>query len=204
MYVNPGDYVRIIAQQQDMNGSIIQNVYFYRHDGLGSISDPNFLTAIEVEMSDLYTTIQTYIPNTCNPTSIVCDVVDFVSGKLTSVATIGEIQWTTWAGGQGSGEGLPQGNAAVLNFSTATPGVVGRKYLGPLVEQGQADGILAAAFQTALAAFVVELLDGFIISTNTFNPIVMSTKLADAVLLAEGIIKSIVGYQRRRKAGVGV
>lgn len=204
MTVAPSNTIRVTCQQQDANGSVIQNVFFYRHDGAGNIADAVFMTAVEVEMSDLFTTIQAYIPNTCEPVSISADLVIFTGGKLNKVYTVGEVPWTTWAGGTGSGDALPQGCAAITNFSTATPGVVGRKYLGPLTETANENGILASAFQTALAAFVAELIDGFIMSTNQMTPIVMSTKMAMAIPLVEGIVKSIVGYQRRRKPGVGV
>jgi len=205
MTVAINDVVRCVAKQQDVNGSIIQNVYFFENDGLASVTNPDFLTAVEIFLSAVYAEMEDWIPNSCDPTSIVCDKVEFSSGILTSIAPIGEIAWTTWAGGTSATEGLPQGNAALFTLpSPYTPGVQGRKYIGPLVESAQNNGILLSTVQTALAAFAAELLDGFLVGAVDMVPRIMSSKMGDAIPMATAIVKAIVAYQRRRKSGVGV
>lgn len=203
MTISAGDWVRVVARMSDINGSAIQNAFHYFHDGVGDVFDGAFLTAVEQELSDMYTFIEDNIPDTVTPLDIVCDIVGFSGGVITVLSNVGTIAWTNWAGGTATGDGLPQGNAAVLNFPTAQAGVQGRKYIGPLVENGQNNGILTAPLLADMATWAAEFLDGFIASTEDFLPGVMSTKLGHGVLLVSTVLNAIVGYQRRRKSGVG-
>ena len=204
MAVNVGDVVKCVAKMQDTNGSLIENVYFFKHNGTAAVSNTAFLTAVEAEISALMAYIQGYIPNSCTPVSIACDAVIFYEGKMTVLRTIGEVPWSTWGGGTATGAGLPQGCAAVVNFPTETPGVVGRKFFGVLTEGAQDGGSLLTAVQTALGTLIVDYLAGFLTGSEQFDPVVMSTKMSAAVALVSGIVNAVVGYQRRRKAGVGV
>lgn len=203
MTIAVGAVCRIIAQQQDVNGSIIQNVFHYQHNGTNPLIESTFLGYFENALSGAYAQIEDYIPNTCDPVSLVCDVVAFSGGKIVTTAPIGEIAWTTWAGGTGSGEGLPQGCAALANLTTFKPGVQGRKYVGPLTEGCQNGGVLIAAAQTALAAFAADIIGTMVPGGENFDPVVMSTKLSLPVFLQGVIAKAVVAYQRRRKAGSG-
>lgn len=203
MAISPLTTIRVIAQQQDVNGSLIQNVFFFKHTGTTDVDEAVFLTAVESELSLAYAEMEDYIPNTCDPTTILCDIVGFVGGVIKTLGTVGEIAWTSWSGGTGTGEGLPQGCAAVSNFTTLSPGVLGRKYVGPLTEGSQNAGVLIGAAQTALAAFAAEILDGFLASSQQFDQVLMSTRFALAIDVAGAVVKSIIGYQRRRKSGVG-
>lgn len=204
MAVIPGDVVRVIATQQDRNGSAIQNVFFFLHEGTSDCTNPAFMTAVETFISGCYGNMSTWIPSTCDPVTIKADVVWFVSGKLESKRPVGEVQWTTWGGGSGTGEGLPQGCAALLSFpANLVPGVQGRKYVGPLVEAAQDDGELVSSCQTSLADFATDLLTGFLVSAEDFLYVIMSSKEAEAVGTLVGIVKAVVAYQRRRKSGVG-
>ena len=124
-------------------------------------------------------------------------------GKVTVIQPVGDIPWTTWSGGTATGDELPQGCAAVCNFPSVSPGVQGRKFLGVLVETAQANGTLSSAAQTAVGNFVTGLLNGFSYSAETFLPVLMSTKYAAYREIVSGIVKTVVGYQRRRKPGVG-
>lgn len=204
MAVEPGAIVRAVAKMTDINGSQIQNVYFYKHQGDTEVTAAAFLTALEIELSAMYAEIEDALPTTLTSFEIEADRVQFISGKLVTTVPVGTIDWTTWTGGVGTGEGLPQGNAAVLNFSTGIANVVGRKYLGPLMESSQANGELETSVQTLLAAYIVEYLSGFITSAQQFDAVLMSTKAAAVVGILEGIVRAVVGYQRRRKAGRGI
>lgn len=204
MAVAVGDVVKCVAKLQDLNGSLIENIWFYRNDGTASVSNTDFLTAVETELSSLYTYFQSYLPSSLDTVSIACDIVIFISGKLTVSQPVGDVPWTTWSGGTGTGAGLPQGCAAVVNFPTVSPGVVGRKFFGPMTVAAQDDGELDSTFQGQLASFVTDYLGGMSVAGETFDPVLMSTKYAAYRDISSGIINSVVGYQRRRKAGVGV
>lgn len=203
MAITTGELVRSVAIMNDVNGSQIENVYHHQYTGTPDVTESAYLTGIEAELSAMYATVEGQIPNTLTPVEIVCDVVVFSSGKVITVRAVGTIAWTTWAGGTGSGEGLPQGVAAVVNFPTSSVGVVGRKYLGPFGEGAQSGGVLTSAAQTALASFAAAFLDGFTLSASTLFPILMSTKFAAPVGGLTSVVKAVMGYQRRRKAGRG-
>lgn len=204
MTVAAGDVIRVVAKMTDINGSQIQNVYFYKHQGTVSVSDAAFLGALEVEMSTMYGHIEDNIPNTTTPLEIEADKVAFVGGDLTTLSSVGAIDWTTWAGGVGSTDGLPQGNAAVINFPSGVAGVTGRKYIGPLTEGVQNNGKLDSSILTDLGTYAADLLAGFTAVTETIQPIIMSSKQSAPVAILGAVVRAAVGYQRRRKAGRGI
>lgn len=204
MTVSPGDILRVVAKMTDLNGSQIQNRYFYKHQGSGDVTNSAFLTAIETEMSGIYEGFDTYIPDTTTPLEIEVDKVAYVGGKLTTIGPIGTVPFVTWTGGEGSTDSLPQGVAAVVNFPTGVANVVGRKYFGPLVEASQANGSLVGAAITQISAAAVDLLAGFTIVAEDFDHIVMSDKIAGAAQILSVVTRAVLGYQRRRKAGRGI
>jgi hypothetical protein len=203
MSIFADDWVRIVVRMTDINGSSIQNAYHYQHTGSGSVAEGAFLIAVESEMASMYGYIEDNIPDSLTPLDITCDVVDFSGGELVVLRNVGTIAFTTWNGGTATGDGLPQGNAAVVNLPTYEAGVLGRKYIGPLVEAVQNNGILGSGILADLATYAADFIGGFDASAEPFSPGVMSTKLAQGVLIASAVLNAVVGYQRRRKSGVG-
>jgi len=204
MSIAAGDIVRVVAKMTDVNGSEIQNVYFFKNQGDATVSDGDFLTAIETRMSSAYGKIEDQMPSTLDPLEIEVDKVQFVSGKLDTIGSVGTVDWTTWSGGASAAEGLPQGNAAVVNFPTGVSGVVGRKYFGPLVEATQNNGELDNGALADLALMAAELLVDVLAGTELFENVIMSTKQAAPVQILGTVIRTVLGYQRRRKAGRGI
>lgn len=203
MSVDVGDVVRVVGRMTDMYGSLIENVYFVKHTGTSTAGNIPFLSAAEVWLSTAYARVQASMPTTVTPVDVVCDKVSWVGGKLVTTENIGTIPWTTWSGGTATGEGLPQGNAAVVNFPGQSPGIQGRKYVGPLGEVAQANGVLTSAAQTQLTLFAGDVLSGFLVGVEQMTFVLMSSKYAQAVGVLSAVIKAVVGYQRRRKQGVG-
>lgn len=203
MGIADGDIVKVVARMQDINGSDIINTYYYIASGVLALTDADFLTAVESELSTAYALMEDQMPSTVTPVDIKADKVSFVSGKVVQGDPVGTIPWTTWSGGQGAADGLPQGCAAVVDFTVTSAGVQGRKYMGPLTEATQSNGVLVGTCLADLAAFAAEVLDGFTAGGGQLTSIVMSTKYAAAIGLASAVVKAVVGYQRRRKSGVG-
>lgn len=197
------EMVRVVAKLTDVNGSLIENVYHYLNSTGSTVDDAAFLTAIEAEMSEEYAIIDTAIPNSVSPYEIEADVVAFSGGELETVHPVGTIAWTTWSGGSATGDGLPQGACGQINFPTGSPGVQGRKYFGPLAEAVQNNGELGSTLQTNLATMASDFLLGVSGAFGTLFPVVASTKYAGPVGLASAVIREVVAYQRRRKAGRG-
>lgn len=203
MPISAGDVVRTVCRMTDINGSFIENVYHWWHGGSSDVFESAFLIAAEAMFSTAYTEIQAILPDSLEPLEIAADVVGFVSGVIETLKPVGDIAWTTWGGGTATSDGLPQGAAAVVNLPTYNSGVQGRKFVGPLVEGRQNNGILDTTALTALAAYAIDVITTMVVSTETFSPGVMSSKLGQFVVYAGSIIPSVIGYQRRRKSGVG-
>lgn len=204
MPISPGQNIRVTAKMNDVNGSDIQNVYFFQHQGTNDVADADFLTTVEDWMSGTYALIESLMPNTLTPTEIEADIVSFSGGVLTVIRDIGSIAWTTWTGGTGTGDGLPQGAAAVVNFPAFATTSQGRKFLGPFTEGTQNNGIWTAGAIANLVDYGARvLLDMTVDATEQFITGIMSGKDATFRGFAEAIVNAVVGYQRRRKSGVG-
>jgi hypothetical protein len=188
---------------QNSVGSVIENVYHVINAGAAASADADFLTAVELWLSDMYDWMSTAISDQVTPVDIVCDVVEFQGGKVVTVTQVGTIPWTTWGGGTGAADPLPSGTAMVVNLVTGLSGVQGRKYLPYFTESHQSGGIFAGGTLTLAASYLTDLLAGFLEGANGYLPRLMSTKYGASIGLTAGIIKAIVGYQRRRKTGVG-
>lgn len=204
MPVAVGETVRVTVKMDDVNGSSIQNVYFYLNDGIATADNDDVLTAVEAAMSLNYTAIEGIMPDTLTPVEIDIDRVAFVGGELIVTGKVGTIPWTNWSGGTSTSDGLPQGNAAVINFPVSGPTVQGRKYIGPLTENQQSNGILTAPALATLVSFGAALLGDILVDDNQFRSGIMSTKSGAFAELASTIVKAVIGYQRRRKSGVGI
>ena len=203
MGLDAGEVVRAVAKMTDINGSLIENVYHWYNSGSIEVPSVDLLNAIEARLSTAYANIESHMPDTLTPLEIACDIVDFVGGVLKVVGPIGDIAWTNWAGGTSSGDGLPQGAAAVVNFPTLESGVQGRKYMGPLSEGSQNNGILTSTAQTNLGLFGDDVRAILTVSAQNLLSCLMSTKFDNFRTLAGVIVPAVIGYQRRRKSGVG-
>lgn len=204
MAVAVGDVTKVVCKMRDRNNSLIENRFFVHNSGLAPVADDDFMTDIEAAMSEAYEYIDTYMPDDLEPSEIECDQVIFAGAELVTVRPVGTIAWTTWGGGEATGDALPQGVAAVINYPTVVPRVRGMKFLGPLAETAQTNGDLVSGMLIALANFGTATEGTFLIDLQDFDFGVMSTKAAIFVAFTGYVLRTPCGYQRRRKPGVGV
>lgn len=108
--------------------------------------------------------------------------------------------------GLGGTEMLPHGAAAVVRAATTDPRAFARRFIGGLNETQQTSSAWAAGTLTALANFGVEWLTGpfanaigGLYSQGVLN--VQSGLFREC--LGTVVVSGNVGYQRRRKPGVG-
>lgn len=203
MAVVVGDTIRVVAKMRDESNSLIENRYFWRNTGSGPCADDDVLTGFEAGLSVSYGYPDAYMPDALAPESIEIDVVQFSGGKLITVRSVGAIAWDSWGGGGGTGEKLPEGNAAVINFPTVVPRTQGRKFLGPLVENANSDGLIGSGFLLSLINYAADFLAVWTVSTIEFTPGIMSKHALELVPFTSFVIPTVFGYQRRRKPGVG-
>jgi hypothetical protein len=102
---------------------------------------------------------------------------------------------------------LPHGVALVQSFRTTNPDVDGRKFWGGFTEGEQAAGSWVAGLLTDAIASGVDVIEEYTDGTsgNVYTPGVWSpTREAFLVYSGTFLTNAIVGYQRRRKPGVGI
>jgi len=203
MAIGSNECVQVVATMQDVVGSQIQNVHYWLHAGTSSVTEANFLVTLELEMTSMYSNMAQWMPDTLVPVSLKADIVEYYGGEKHIVRAVGEIPWVSWGGGTGTTDGLPQGAAAIANFDTPNIGAYARNFMGPLTEAAQADGELLSTPLAALAAYAAAKITGMSVTAEFFSAAVMSTKYGAPLALTAAIAKSIIGYQRRRRAGRG-
>jgi len=118
---------------------------------------------------------------------------------------IGRDQWTVTL--TGTGELLPHGVAAVVNFNTTDPDVQGRKYVPGLVHGAMESTLWGSNVIADLALFGTAVSSPFTSTAlgNEYQPAVWSpTNLNAFAMTGVGTVSGIPGYQRRRKPGVGI
>lgn len=119
-----------------------------------------------------------------------------------------EVSARTWTDAfADAADPLPHGVALVQSFRTTNPDVDGRKFWGGFTEGDQASGSWVAGILTDAIATGVDLIalytDGT--SGNVYDPGVWSpTRVEFLDYSGTFLTNAIVGYQRRRKPGVGI
>lgn len=104
-------------------------------------------------------------------------------------------------------EMLPHGIAAVVHAKTIDPDVQGTKFVPGLGEATQDESDLSAGILGDLADFADEWVTPFVglATGGDFAPVVWSVVATTPKLMSGDIVvNGQVGYQRRRKPGVGI
>lgn len=108
--------------------------------------------------------------------------------------------------GAGGTEMLPHGAAAVIRAATTDPRAFARRFIAGINEAQQTSSAWAAGTLTALAAFGVEWMAGpfanaigGLYSQGVLN--ILTGQFREC--LGTVVVSGTVGYQRRRKPGVG-
>lgn len=102
---------------------------------------------------------------------------------------------------------LPHGVAAIITGRTFNPDVSGRKFFGGFCEDQQNVSLIGAAAAIALGLAGVEWLTSFtgVATGSTFHTGVWSVaQSAFRQFVDILIVNAVMGYQRRRKPGVGI
>lgn len=191
-----GDIIRVTAKMSANSGvDLFQNVYHLLF--AGSPAEDNIVhDAIALVLDDAYS-----YPENGWPTTIDADSIS--SWNLTQDRPMIEAAWPSFGGGTGAGDSVPYQCAPLVLFETDTARSQGRKYLPPVTEALQTNGVLSSAMTDQLVFFAAEFLGGVIGSGwsalfGNWNP-----DLARFATWTDALIKSIIRTQRRRVPGVG-
>jgi hypothetical protein len=168
--------------------------------GSGPLDESDVLDAAANYMDALYAEVIESLPTTVVGGLVEVWEVDPATGELTP---IGE-ESTTWEG-NGAGDPFPNGVCWVCSMRTIDTDVTGRKFLSGFVETSAEDNNLISAHLARLVAFALEWATDYTDPNDVqFIPGVWST-VQNTFRQRSGTVvaNAILGYQRRRKPGVG-
>ncbi len=201
MAIQLGDIFRITATLLLADSNLMQNVFYTQLDS-GTIPTNNaVVAAMRTWVDDMYTIMEDHMKTTVSLDEV--QVSKWIPGSPGTWDDIGSDAGTF--AGLAVGELLPDGVALVMRAVTDAVKVVGRKYLGGLVESAVNNTAWEANVIVDALLFVISWYEGPVPTVREFISGVFSTVLQDFVPFeANGIVSSIPGYQRRRKPGVGM
>lgn len=197
MAVNYLDVLTIICKMTQA-GQQIRNVYEVIHTGTITLDNLPVLNAALAWAESIYAPLFGSMTN-----QLSFDTVQ-VNNK-TQGTIIGEAAFPTLTAGGDADTASPLQISAVVRFPTGFKGSQGRKFIPGLCEDDlEANGILSAAWQSALATTAANALNGFTVSGNLFVYGADNPGLGRFAAFQSGIVNDVVGTQRRRKQGVGI
>lgn len=168
--------------------------------GAGPLDEDDVLEAASNWMDQLYANVDDDMNDQVSGNLVEVWTVDTGTGDLTPVGD----EATTWVG-LGPQDPLPNGVAAICALKTTDTDVTGRKFLPGYVEAQATDNNLTSVPLSRLVLFAVDWATQYVDPNSViFSPGVWSTAKTQFVAAGGTVIaNAIVGYQRRRKPGVG-
>lgn len=207
MTVQDGDVIRVTLNATMPDLVVAQNVYYWQLDDPVPDSPTNdqIRAAIDAKLTAMIGDIQSIVVNDVEFTNAEIDRVEWETDHWETKENLPTAVISTV--GTETTDMIPSGCAAVLTADTSRPQTRGRKFLPGFYEAGATDNDWIASVQTALTAFAVEwALNRLVTGSAELVPAVLGMSGASAGLIypiAAIIVNSLVGYQRRRKPGVG-
>lgn len=203
MALSANDIIKVVVSILLPDSVVAQNVFWvlFEADG-GSVDDDDVLDDLETWIEDIYDQLDTTMGSGVALDDLKAYVYDAVEDDFDEIGD--ELLTDIFAAG---GDLLPHGVAAVSNAGTTNPDVQGRKYWCGLVEGVQIDGYLSGAGITDIAVASGKWITPFTGATtgSGFIPGVYSLTKATFYNFEGGASNNLLlGYQRRRKPGVGI
>lgn len=203
MTITAGDILRTTVNFTLLDGTLFQNVYHHRRVGLGVITDATHITAIQAWAEAMYDELVSIVHSSVTEALSSVDIVEWVTDKWMVVENIGVFTPTfTPVGGT---EALPNQISAFVVFKTARPKSVGRKFLFPMTEASQGQGILVPGSVTNIVAYADDAVNNLVISAplDYLVPGIPRTSEDTFLDFTLAVVTNLVGTQRRRRPGVG-
>lgn len=200
MTIAAGNVLKLTAKLTLPNAGQCQNVYYVEVTDIAGQNQLQIRTAIGRYLDAIYVAIDTHMDTNVEP-----DIIDIYN--LSADTAEPSVNFNSFAGGTGAAQGLPPQNSVMIRGTTNVKRREARKYMPPVTEVDQENGIVNAGtltdYATAGAAWIADYIDG----TNgvTLNPVVVRA-LAPLVFspLQSALINAVIDTQRRRKQGVGI
>lgn len=196
MTIQIGDVIRVQARMLRNGVDAVQNVYHVHHDTGSPVVDATWVSEVSAIIDAAMFGLSTAISPNITP-------LDLLFFNITQDVTLPDGAWTTFVGGtSGLHANAPQVSAEVF-WRTGAARVIGRKFLPPMTEDLQSDGLWVAGLLASLAAFGVALVGSILtlqgnVSFGTYNAV---TAVFNAY--ASTFVPIDARTQRRRRTGVG-
>ena len=203
MSLSDGTIIKIAAETLLPDDTIAINVIWgvvSDNGGSGSVDEADVLDAAAAFVDNMFQNLETRIPTGIDGGLVNVWTVAPATGDLTPIGD----EALTWTGSSAQ-DPFPNGVAAVGSAKTTNTDVTGRKFIPGLNEQAADDNNLTAASLTAILAYLADWVTVFVhVSDVIITPGVYSYTDSNFYLFTGVIVaNAILGYQRRRKPGVG-
>lgn len=204
--IDLNDVVRFVLTWTDGSGNIAQNVWHYICTVGGGIEFDDAAEGIAQNYDVAHANIDQNQANNYSVSEYELLQWDFVNNRWDGVyqSSIQAIEGTHTGGFQ------PHGTAFVGHIFTSLPRRAGRVFFPGMVEADTVDGFWVAQALTDFALFLADLDDDVAVVGGTLSWCTFNTDdespFFETASKAIGSVEAdnVVGYQRRRKPGVGL
>lgn len=207
MAVNDGDVVKVVVDIDAPNLVIMQNVFYWRLDDPtpDNPSNAQIITALDTRVTDIYEQVDAYMNQDYLVDEFTAERIEWNVDVWETVENLGTAALAV--AGEDLTGGVPHGAAATITAQTSRPQTRARKFIPGVGEDQVDESTLSGALLTALALFATSwLTDQLVTGSAELIPVVVGQSGASAGLvypLLSTAASGIIGYQRRRKPGVG-
>ena len=202
-----GDVLRVAVNISLPDNVVAQNVFYYEVNDPtpDNPSDSQVLTAIDSELTALYTDIEDAMTDDVTVLDADVEKIEWETDHWETKDNIGIV--TLAIVGDSTGEMVPHGVAATVTANTSRPQTRARKFFPGFSEAFVSESDWTGSAITWLTNAAAEWISNRgITGAAELIPIVVGMSGDSAGLiypLLGVVINSIAGYQRRRKPGVG-
>lgn len=203
MAVPDGAILRVVASFLFPESVIAQNVFYAVFADTGGSDDEDDVVSDVIDwLEGAYTEVISAIVDEVTTTQVQVYLYDPIDEDWDEV---GSAPWSVTF--TNSADMMPHGCAMIAHAQTMDPDVRGTKYIGGIGDGAADASALTAPIIALLVAFADEWVAPFVgaATGGDFGPGVWSPTQVN-FFLANGTISANgdVGYQRRRKPGVGI
>ncbi len=201
MTVTTGDIVRATVNLILPGPNIAQNVYHYLAGAGVAESETNVINTLSFLINSTYVNIDSLLANTITPGEIAFAVSN---DNGATYSDIGTGAFTTFAPSSVN-DMLPHGAAAVCRFAGVGTGRQGRKFISGITEAHQDESTLTAGAVTGLVFFALAVTSNATVAGGQLLAgWQRSNPLGFIQYSGSVFVNTVMGYQRRRKPGVGI
>lgn len=202
MTVVNGDVLRITVNFLLPDGTQFQNVYHMIAQFVASFGDTTITDEIEAWVEGVYAAIITMVNSGTTEQVSSVDKIAWTGSEWEVTANVGT--FVPEFVPTGAGDITPNQISPFVVFKTERPRSVGRKFLFPVMETDQNQGILVGGAITLLVAYAAEVMTDITMAPlSTLIPGIPRTAVNTFLTFLLAVVTDIVGTQRRRRPGVG-